>query len=155
MKLEFIFTGKTTEKYLEEGIAIYSKRLKHYLTSDVTIIPSGSAVKSREVVMKSESDAILKKITDRDFVILLDERGKEMNSVQLSELMNKSMVNGVTKIVLIVGGAFGVSEEIRKRANLVLSFSKFTLTHQMIRIFILEQVYRAMTIIRNESYHHS
>ncbi|MCX6291832.1 MAG: 23S rRNA (pseudouridine(1915)-N(3))-methyltransferase RlmH [Bacteroidetes bacterium] len=155
MKLNFLFVGKTSEKYIEEGNRVYLKRLNHYLPSDITVVPAAGVTGSREVFIKKESAVILKKITERDFVVLLDEKGKEFSSMQLSSFMNKAMVNGTSRIVFMVGGAFGVSEEVAKRANLVLSFSKFTMTHQMIRIFLLEQVYRAMTIIRNESYHHA
>lgn len=155
MKLEFLFVGKTSEKYLEEGIKIYLKRLNHYLPAAISVVPSSSVSGSKDVFVKKEAADIEKKITQRDFVVLLDEKGKELTSVQLSGLLEKSIVGGAAKIIFIVGGAFGVSESIRMRANLVLSFSKFTFTHQMIRIFLLEQVYRSMTIIRNESYHHS
>ena len=139
-------------KYLDEGSQVYLKRLIHYLPVETVIVPSPAVANSKELV-KKESDAILKKINEKDFVILLDEKGKEYTSVQFADLMNSLMVRGLSKVVFIVGGAFGVSEDVRKRSNLILSFSKFTLTHQMIRLFLLEQLYRAMTIIRNEPYH--
>jgi 23S rRNA (pseudouridine1915-N3)-methyltransferase len=152
MKVQCFFVGKTSVKYLEEGIQVYLKRLIHYLPVETIVIPSPNITNSSELV-KKESDAILKKITEKDFVIVLDEKGKEHTSVQFADLMSKLMVRGLSKVVFIIGGAYGVSEEVRKRANLVLSFSKFTLTHQMIRLFLMEQLYRAMTIIRNEQYH--
>jgi 23S rRNA (pseudouridine1915-N3)-methyltransferase len=155
MKIECLFVGKTSEKYLEDGMQIYLKRLAHYLHFSVAIIPSVSELKNQERKIKKESDSILSKIHEKDFVILLDEKGKEFSSVQLSDYLGKIMVNGTSKIYFIVGGAYGVSEEIKKRANFILSFSKFTITHQMIRILLLEQIYRAMTIIRNERYHHN
>jgi 23S rRNA (pseudouridine1915-N3)-methyltransferase len=152
MKVKFFFVGKTHEKYLQEGNQIYLDRLMHYIPVELIVIPSPGSLSSKDLV-KKESEAILKKINTKDFVILLDEKGKEFSSLQLADLMNNLMVRGVATIIFIVGGAFGVSENINKRANLILSFSKFTLTHQMIRIFLLEQLYRSMTILRNESYH--
>lgn len=155
MKVECLFVGKTTEKYIEEGMKIYLKRLQHYLPFSTTVIPSSVISTNKEAAIKKESETILNKISGKDYVVLLDERGKEMTSVQLSEFMNKSLTRVSSKLIFIVGGAYGVSQQIFDRANLVVSFSKFTLTHQMIRLFLVEQVYRAMTIIRNESYHHS
>jgi 23S rRNA (pseudouridine1915-N3)-methyltransferase len=154
MKVKFFFVGKTHEKYLQEGIQIYLKRLIHYLPVELVEIPSPGNVSSRDLI-KKESEAILKRINAKDFVILLDEKGNEFSSLHLADFMNNLMVRGVTSIIFIVGGAFGVSENINKRANLILAFSKFTLTHQMIRIFLLEQLYRAMTIIKNEQYHNA
>lgn len=154
MKLEFLFVGKTSEKYLEEGIQNYLKRIKHYIPVDIKVI-ANSAAGTKEIIIKKESEQIMKLTGPRDFIVLLDERGKEMGSIQLADFIDKSMVNGISKIIFIVGGAYGVSKNVSERANLTLSFSKFTLTHQMIRLFLLEQVYRAMTIIRKEPYHHS
>jgi 23S rRNA (pseudouridine1915-N3)-methyltransferase len=155
MKLECLFVGKTSDKNLADLIDVYLKRLKHYVPVSITIIASPAATGNAEQVMKKESELMLKKINSKDFVILLDERGKEMSSVQFADFLNKSMINGIQKVVFIIGGAYGVPDNLVQRSNLVLSFSKFTLTHQMIRIFLIEQIYRAMTIIRNEPYHHS
>jgi len=152
MKVQCFFVGKTSMKYLEEGIQLYLKRLIHYLPVEVVIIPSPFSGSDKDLV-KKESEAILKKIKATDFVILLDEKGNEYSSVQFANFVNSLMVRGLSKIVFVTGGAFGVSESVHQRANLTLSFSKFTLTHQMIRVFLLEQLYRAMTIIKNEQYH--
>lgn len=154
MKLEILIVGKTTEKYIEEGIHLYLKRIKHYLPVSLNVVMAATNSGNKGQALKKESDAILKKIHDKDFVVLLDERGKEFTSIELSGLMNKSMVNSVQKMIFIVGGPYGVSEMISSRANLVMSFSQFTLTHQMIRIFLVEQLYRSMTILNNEPYHH-
>lgn len=155
MKLELVFVGKTSEKYVEQGVLVYLKRLTHYLPVVISIVPAATKSGTMSLTLKKEADLILKKVSDRDFVILLDERGIEFTSVELAGLINKSLINSVPKLVFIVGGPFGASEIISGRANLILSFSKFTLTHQMIRMFLLEQVYRAMTILNNEPYHHS
>ncbi len=152
MKVQFFFVGKTSVKYLEEGIQIYSKRLTHYLPVEIVVIPSATTGNNKEVV-KRESEVILEKISAKDFVILLDEKGAQYTSVQLADFMNSLMVRGLPKIIFIVGGAFGVSEQVSQRANLTLAFSRFTFTHQMVRLFLFEQIYRAMTIIKNEPYH--
>ncbi len=155
MKLEFLFVGKTSEKYLEQGIEIYIKRINQYLKASISVVASTGHSTDKKKALKKESEAVMKRITDKDFIILLDEKGKEYDSVQLSALMNKSMVNSIPKLIFIVGGPFGISEPVANRANLTISFSKLTLTHQMIRLFLLEQIYRAMTILNNERYHHS
>ena len=106
------------------------------------------------MAIEKEGKLILDKVAAKDWVVLLDEHGKEFTSEQLAELLNKRMSAGVTNMVLISGGAFGVSESVKSRADLVLSASRFTFTHQMIRLVMAEQLYRAMTILKNESYHH-
>jgi len=155
MKIEFLFVGKTTEKYLQSGVDLYLKRINHYLPAVISEIPSALKAGTRANALQKESDIINKKITAKDFVVVLDENGKEFSSVELSAFMNKAMVNSTSKIVFIIGDAYGIPEPVSRRANLVLSFSKFTMTHQMIRIFLLEQIYRAMTILNNEPYHHA
>jgi len=153
MKVDFLVVGKNSEKFAEEGMEMYLERLAHYLKATVTVVPSASSAE-RKKTLKNEGEAVLKKITSRDVVVLLDERGKEMTSLQLAGFLNQAMVNGTPRLVFVIGGAFGVDDDVFRRANHVLSFSRFTFTHQMIRVFLVEQVYRAMTIIRNESYHH-
>ena len=148
MKIEFIFIGKTTEPYLNEGITTYLKRLVNYLT-----IPASSS-RLREKIIEEESRAILSKIQPRDFIVLLDERGKELTSRQLAAFIEKQMVAGTNRLLMITGGAYGVSDEVKQKVHYTLSASKFTFTHQMIRLLLTEQVYRAMTILKNESYHH-
>jgi 23S rRNA (pseudouridine1915-N3)-methyltransferase len=153
MKLELVIVGKTTQKWIKEGFDDYFGRLKHYLPCTIREVQAAGAV-PREVAIEKEGRLIMEKIGARDWVVLLDEHGKELSSVQLAELLNKRMIAGTSSLVLITGGAFGVSEEVKQRADLVLSASKFTFTHQMIRLIIAEQLYRAMTILKNESYHH-
>ena len=148
MRFELVFVGKTTEKYLAEGIEIYMKKLKHYIPSDIVTIQTktSSAVE--------EADAILKVLGAKDFIILLDEKGKKLESVMLSKQIQKWMNQSTKKIVFVIGGAYGVNEAIRKRADFVLSLSDLTFTHQMVRLLLVEQLYRAMTILKGESYHH-
>lgn len=153
MKCELFFIGKTTEKYLQEGIENYLKRLKHYLPVVVTQLNAGTGSDPGKII-SSESMDVLSRIKPRDYVVLLDERGQGMQSTELANKMQQWMLQGFPRIIFIIGGAYGVNEELRKRANTVLSFSSFTFTHQMIRLFLVEQIYRAMTILKNESYHH-
>ena len=102
----------------------------------------------------AECDDVLSRIKPRDLVVLLDERGVSLTSIEFSSKIQQWMVQGHQRLIFIIGGAYGVNEELKKKANIVLSVSSFTLTHQMIRLFLVEQIYRAMTIIKNESYHH-
>ncbi len=153
MKIEFIFIGKTTESYLNEGITTYLKRLVNYLPAEILTIPASSS-KLREKIIEEESRVILSKIQPRDYIVLLDERGKELTSRQLAAFIEKQMVAGTNRLLMITGGAYGVSDELKQKVHYTLSASKFTFTHQMIRLLLTEQVYRAMTILKNESYHH-
>jgi len=153
MKIEFIFIGKTTEPYLNEGITTYLKRLVNYLPAEILTIPASSS-RLREKIIEEESRAILSKIQPRDFIVLLDERGKELTSRQLAAFIEKQMVAGTNRLLMITGGAYGVSDEVKQKVHYTLSASKFTFTHQMISLLLTEQVYRAMTILKNESYHH-
>lgn len=153
MKCEFIFIGKTTEKYLQEGVEQYLKRLKHYVPVSVTVLSAGSGTDPSRVI-QSECDSILSVLKPRDVLVLLDERGTALTSVEFAGKLQQFMLQGYSRLVFITGGAYGVNETIRAKANLILSASAFTFTHQMIRLFLVEQVYRAMTILKNESYHH-
>lgn len=153
MKCELFFVGKTSEKYLKEGVDQYIKRLNHYLTVKEVIISASSLSDSMKAV-NEEGASILSRIKPRDFVVLLDETGTFLTSPELASKMEKWMVDGYSKLIFVTGGAYGLSIELKQRANFILSASKFTFTHQMIRLILTEQLYRAMTIIRNESYHH-
>ncbi|REJ82302.1 MAG: 23S rRNA (pseudouridine(1915)-N(3))-methyltransferase RlmH [Bacteroidetes bacterium] len=154
MKCELIFVGKTSEKYLKEGIEIYISRLRHYLNVSVSYIQASQAADTSRG-REEESERIIRTIKPRDLIILLDEKGRELDSVQFAEQMQKWMSRGFARILFIAGGAYGFTDELRSKADFILSASKFTFTHQMVRLIIAEQLYRAMTIIRNESYHHS
>lgn len=155
MKIELWQIGKTNEKYLEEGIAIYQKRLKHYISFEIRTLPDikngGKLPKNK--LKEKEGELILKHLKKEDFLILLDEKGKQFSSTQFSEFLEKKMLLSHKRIILQIGGAFGFSDAIYQRANTLFALSKMTFSHQMIRLFFVEQLYRAMTIIRNESYH--
>jgi len=156
MKITLLTIGKTQEKYLREGIDIYLNRLKHYITFRVLEIPELKNTKSlsQEQQKDREAELILKHIQSTDYLVLLDENGKEFTSRGFSVYLNKKMISGLQHLVFIVGGPYGFSAEIYERSNESLSLSKMTLSHQMIRIFFAEQLYRALTILKGEPYHH-
>lgn len=156
MKVKLIIIGKTDQDYLKNGIAIYESRLKHYLDFTILEINLKNTKKvSIEVQKKAEEKLVFNNIEPSDFVFLLDEAGKEYNSIEFSKLIQKQMNGGVKNVTFVVGGPFGFSEVMYKRANANLSLSKMTFSHQMVRLFFVEQLYRAMTILKGEKYHHS
>lgn len=149
--------GKSAKGFLEDGERYYLDRLKHYISFKVEQYPDVKQTKqtSEEEIKKKEGELFLSKLAPNDTVILLDERGKQHSSIDFSEYLQGYMNRGLKTLVFVVGGPYGFSEEMYNRANGQLSLSKMTMTHQMIRLFFVEQVYRAMTILRNEPYHHS
>lgn len=157
MKVTLILNGKTEDDYLIKGCAIYENRLKHYLPFDTIVIPALKNTKALSVEQQKqkESELLFKLLQPSDKLILLDENGKEHNSVSFSEFMQQQMNSGIKNLIFVVGGPYGFSEETYKRANGKIALSKMTFSHQMVRLFFVEQLYRAMTIIRNEPYHHN
>jgi 23S rRNA (pseudouridine1915-N3)-methyltransferase len=153
MKFSLLVIGKTNEKYLEEGIKIYDNRLKNYTKFDMIEVRDIKGFQNPEDLKKKEADAFLEKIKDDDVLVLLDENGKSFSSIEFSQWIENQQIRSVKHVVFMIGGAYGVHELIRQRSNLVLSFSKMTFSHQMIRLFFVEQLYRAFTIIKNEKYH--
>ena len=156
MKITLITMGKTEDSYLSEGINIYTKRLKHYVPFRILEITELKNTKnlSREQQKIKEGEIIFKNINNTDHVILLDENSNELSSRQFSEFLNKKMVGGQQHLIFIVGGPYGFSKEVYDRSNEKISFSKMTFSHQMIRLFFVEQIYRAYTILKGEPYHH-
>lgn len=157
MKVELWAIGKTNEKYLEEGIAIYLKRLKHYLNFDFIILPDvkhAANLNSAQLKIK-EGETLLARLKPEDYLILLDEKGEMFTSEAYASFLEHKLQISYKRIVFLIGGAFGFSEPIYERCNGKLALSKMTFSHQMIRLFFVEQLYRAMTIIKNESYHNS
>lgn len=157
MKVKLILIGKTDSKFLIEGNKEYEKRLKHYIPLEINIIPDLKNTKkiSEDQQKQKEGELILNQITERDFVVLLDENGKQYSSVEFSRFIEKQMISGLKNLIFVVGGPYGFSEEVYKRSNSKISLSKMTFSHQMVRLIFLEQLYRAMTIIRGEPYHHN
>jgi len=156
MKITLIAIGKTDNRHLISLMEDYSKRLGHYISFEMAIVPDIKNAKnlSEPLQKKAEGDEILKRISPADILILLDENGKTYSSEKFSEFLQKKMNSGLKNLVFVIGGPYGFSEEIYARANGKLSLSSMTFSHQMVRLFFIEQVYRAFTILRNEPYHH-
>ncbi len=156
MQIKLIAIGKTDDKQLLQLIEQYQKRLKHYVKFSLEIIPDIKNVKnlSEKQQKEKEGELILKKITPTDKLILLDENGKQFNSVDFSNYLQKHMNAGVKQLVFVIGGPYGFSEQVYQKAQGKVSLSKMTFSHQMIRLFMVEQLYRGFTILKNEPYHH-
>ena len=156
MMITLIAISRTDNKELQSLIEAYSKRLKHYVKFELELLPDIKNSKniSEKEQKKKEGELIISSIKNTDTVILLDENGTSYNSIQFANYMQKHMNSGIKKLIFVVGGPYGFSPEIYSRANGKLSLSKMTFSHQMVRLFITEQLYRAFTILRNEPYHH-
>jgi 23S rRNA (pseudouridine1915-N3)-methyltransferase len=156
MKITLIAIGKTDDSYILEGLEKYLKRLKHYIKFDLLIIPDLKHTKnlSEDEQKTKESELFLKNIINSDYVVALDERGTEMSSMHFSDFINKRMIASVPNLVFLIGGPYGFDQSIYQRANYKISLSKLTFSHQMIRLFFVEQVYRAFSILKGEPYHH-
>lgn len=155
MKIKLIMIGKTTGDLYIDAIDNYTNRIKHYNNFSIHVIPGLKNTKklSQEQQKQAEGELILKELTAQDTVILLDERGKEYRSMEFAKwLENKQLT--AQNIVFVIGGPYGFSDSIYKRANEKISLSKMTFSHQMVRLIFVEQLYRACTIIKGESYHH-
>lgn len=156
MKIDLVLVGKSDQKYLQEGIDIYLKRLKHYCQFEMKVIPDLKSTKSlsEEQQKEKEGELILNQLKDSDFVILLDERGESFSSVDFAQLIEKRQVAGTRRLSFVIGGPYGFSKEVYAKANAKLSLSAMTFSHQMVRLLFIEQLYRAFTIINGEPYHH-
>ncbi len=155
MKISLITIGDNEDKYLSAGFELYAKRLQHYASFDTITIPSQkNKSNSKEAAMQAEAKEIQKRIAPSDLILLLDEKGKEFSSVEFSTQMQKYLNMPGKRMVFIIGGPYGFAPEIRERAQQTLSLSKMTFNHQMAKLFFLEQLYRAMTILKGEPYHH-
>ncbi|HOO24846.1 MAG TPA: 23S rRNA (pseudouridine(1915)-N(3))-methyltransferase RlmH [Paludibacteraceae bacterium] len=156
MKILFLCVGKTNVSYFEEATNVYAKRLSHYCSFKMEFVPDVKNAKalSEQILKKMEGDAILKQIENNDTVILLDNNGVEFSSMEFAKWLETKRTQAVKRIVFVTGGAFGFSEEVYHRADGLLSLSRLTFSHQMIRPMFVEQLYRAMTIIKGEPYHH-
>lgn len=156
MKCILLSIGKTADSWLKEGMSVYEKRIPHYMPFEYMEIPDvkNAGKKDRELLKKEEGQALMSKIQNGDRVILLDEGGGELSSRKFAAYFQHHMNSGVKRLVFVIGGAYGFSKEIKTRANGEISLSQMTLSHQMVRLVALEQVYRAMTILRGEPYHH-
>lgn len=156
MKIALLTVGKTDRDWVKQGMDIYVSRLKHYIPFSIIEIPELKNVSSlsKEQIKTKEGELILKNIRPNDDLILLDEHGKELSSVEFARLLQDKISYIGKDIVFVIGGAYGFSEEVYKRANSKLSLSRMTFSHQMVRAIFAEQIYRAFTIIKGEPYHH-
>lgn len=156
MQIKLLAIGKTDHSQLQSLIDDYQKRLGFYIKFEFEIIPDLKKVKnlSEEQQKQKEGELILNKLNPTDVLILLDENGKQFNSVEFSDYLQKHMNSGIKQLVFVIGGPYGFSQEVYEKANGKLSLSKMTFSHQMIRLFMIEQLYRAFTILKNEPYHH-
>jgi 23S rRNA (pseudouridine1915-N3)-methyltransferase len=155
MKITLLVVGKTTDSHIEALIQEYQKRLTHYLPFTLQVIPELKNTKAltSEQQKQAEGELILRTITPATDLILLDEHGKEYRSIEFADYIQKRMSSG-RDVLFVVGGPYGFSEAVYQRANGKISLSKMTFSHQMVRLFFVEQIYRAMTILRGEPYHH-
>ena len=156
MKIKLLSIGKTDNKQLIKLIDEYQNRLKHYIKFDMEIIPDIKNIKKTSKIQqkKMEGELILSKLKNTDQMILLDDKGKDFTSIQFSKYLQKKMNSGIKQLVLVVGGPYGFSEAVYEKAIDKVSLSKMTFSHQMVRLFIVEQLYRGYTILKNEPYHH-
>ena len=156
MKICVVWVGKTNDNSFSQCIDNYLNRIKHYLTLEIMEIQDIKNAKSIEVneLRIREGNLILKSLKNDDYVILLDDKGKQYSSVEFSKKIVSLNLSSKKRVVFVIGGAFGFSLDVYKRADAFLSLSKMTFSHQMIRILLVEQIYRSMTIIKGEPYHH-
>jgi len=156
MRIRLIQLGKNQDIFIEEGIAFFQKKLKHYCTFEIVVIPTLKQVSklSHEEIKKQEGELLLRTFDPKSLVCLLDERGKKYDSIQFAKQLDAWALAGRSQLDFVIGGAFGFSEAVYQRAEAQLSLSEMTFSHQLIRLIFLEQLYRGFTILRNEPYHH-
>jgi 23S rRNA (pseudouridine1915-N3)-methyltransferase len=156
LKLRILCVGRLSESYLREGCALFAERVRRYLPLAIEELKEQKAASRGDLprAIVAEGEQLLARIPGGAFVVVLDERGRELASTGLAGLLEQHMVAGTNELVLVVGGAHGLSEVVRQRADLLLSLSLMTFPHQVVRLLLLEQLYRGFTIIRNEPYHH-
>ena len=154
MNIKVVMIGKTNEAYVQQGLAIFQSRLKHYCKFEWNEIPVKKNMGTDEQVLITEAQQILKFVEKSDFLVLLDEKGKEFTSLKFSEWIEKHIATTGGNLIFVIGGAYGFHNSIDERANLKIALSLMTFTHQMVRLIFIEQLYRGFTIIKNEKYHH-
>ena len=156
MQIELIVVGKTDSKEVGALVEMYLKRINHYCRMAITTLPDIRNTKSLTTAQqsRSEGERILALVQESDFVVLLDERGAEHRSVEFAEWMGKRMSSGLKRLVFVIGGPYGFSEEVYRRANQQISLSRMTFSHQIVRAIFMEQIFRAFTFLNYEPYHH-
>ena len=156
MKICLLVIGKTDEAYLQKGIEIFLKRIPYYISFEMKVIPDlkNSKNLSEQQQKEKEGELILQQISTSDELFLLDEQGIESSSVEFARFLERKMIAGIKRMVVVIGGPYGFSGNVYARANGKLSLSRMTFSHQMVRLIFVEQLYRAMTILKGEPYHH-
>lgn len=156
MKLQLLVIGKTASDYISTGIDMYLSRLKHYIPVELKILPDikNTRKMTEDQQKAAEGQLFLDQVQNSDFLVLLDERGKEMTSIEFSKYIDRKMTTVPRNLIFVVGGPYGFSQAVYDRADDKISLSRMTFSHEMVRLFFIEQVYRAMTILRGEPYHH-
>ncbi|MFC0773240.1 23S rRNA (pseudouridine(1915)-N(3))-methyltransferase RlmH [Terrimonas alba] len=156
MKIQFWSIGKTNEAYIKQGVDDFTKRISNYFKVEWNIIPvpKNAGMLSEMDLKKKEGELILEWLDKDDYLVLLDERGKQLTSEGLAEFLQARANDSTKKIVFLIGGVFGVADTVFKRADYIWSLSKLVFPHQLVRLILAEQIYRACTILRNEKYHH-
>lgn len=156
MKICLLVIGKTDEDYLQKGIEIFLKRIPHYITFEMKVIPDikNSKNLSEDQQKEKEGDLIIQQLTTSDELFLLDEQGIENSSIEFARFLEKKMLSGIKRLVFVIGGPYGFSGQVYSRSTGKVSLSRMTFSHQMVRLIFAEQLYRAMTILKGEPYHH-
>lgn len=156
MKIQFWSIGKANDGYVNDGITDFTKRINKYFQADWLIIPPPKNAAALSVIelKKAEAQLILNQLTKDDYLVLLDERGKQLSSVELSAFLQQRANESTKRLIILIGGAFGVDDLVTKRANYTWSLSKLVFPHMLVRLILSEQIYRACTILKNEKYHH-
>ena len=156
MQIELIVIGKTDSKEIESLVALYARRVNRYCKFGITVLPDVRNTRSLTVKQQrtAEGEALVRQFSEGDFVALLDERGEELRSVEFALWLQKRLNSGTKRLVVVIGGPYGFSDEVYRRADAKLSLSRMTFSHQIVRAIFAEQLYRAFTILRNEPYHH-
>ncbi|MBO5235398.1 MAG: 23S rRNA (pseudouridine(1915)-N(3))-methyltransferase RlmH [Alistipes sp.] len=156
MNIDLIVVGKTDMREVESLVEMYTKRINFYCKFSITTLPDVKNTKSLSIKQQrtTEGEAILRQVSDGDYVMLLDERGEEFRSLDFAQWLQKRLNSGIRRLVLVIGGPYGFSEEVYARANGKLSLSRMTFSHQIVRAIFTEQLYRAFAILNNDPYHH-
>jgi 23S rRNA (pseudouridine1915-N3)-methyltransferase len=156
LKITIVVIGKTVNGFVSQGIEEYMKRLKRYIKTEFIVLPDVKNSKSLSIdqLIVKEEELLLGAVGNQSDVYLLDEHGVEYSSVELSQFVQGKMISGIKELTFVVGGAFGVSSRVKQRAQGMIALSRLTFSHQMVRLIMVEQIYRAMTIIKGEPYHH-
>ncbi|MDR1783354.1 MAG: 23S rRNA (pseudouridine(1915)-N(3))-methyltransferase RlmH [Dysgonamonadaceae bacterium] len=156
MKIRFTVIGKTSQDFIQKGIDEYCDRLKHYFPFELNVIPDIKNAKNLSFaqIKEKEGEILLKSVVPEDFIVLLDEKGREFSSLKFADFLEKLKNSSSKRIIFVIGGAYGFSEKVYERANEKISLSKMTFSHQIVRLIFVEQLYRAATILNGEPYHH-